>query len=69
MKNANMSIVPNKCGRGGIGRRAGLRNQYFGVKVQVLSSAPHFVEVASKIRRGHFFNVNNRFLESLLKFC
>jgi len=25
--------------------------------------------VASKIRRGHFFNVNNRFLESLLKFC
>ena len=28
------------CGCGGIGRRAGLRNQYFGVGVQVPSSAP-----------------------------
>ena len=28
------------CGCGGTGRRAGLRNQYFGVGVQVPSSAP-----------------------------
>lgn len=28
------------CGCGEIGRRAGLRNQFFGVEVQVLSSAP-----------------------------
>ena len=32
------------CGCGGIGRRAGLRNQYFGVGVQVPSSAPERVK-------------------------
>ena len=35
LKNSNQI-----CGCGGTGRRAGLRNQYFGVEVQVLSSAP-----------------------------
>lgn len=33
--------ILNTCGCGEIGRRAGLRNQFFGVGVQVPSSAPN----------------------------
>ena len=59
IKKSTISIVrKNKRGCGGIGRRAGLRNQFFGVQVQLLLPAPlkNLVELWFNL----LININSR---------